>query len=138
MVQEAKATRRKARGIHNPVDMGLMAMRYRRRKAADGVQVHHPKDDVMGANRGTSWMQGLTEQTEPRHRRTDWNAVDWCQAQRSVRNSETAIFRATQARATGRKVHSFQKLMVRSYANTAVERSPGDPSQYGQIHAGRR
>jgi len=51
-VQEAKATRRKAREIHNPVDRA--ARRYPIRKDADVDVVNHPKVIVMVANRGKS------------------------------------------------------------------------------------
>jgi hypothetical protein len=49
-VPEAKATRRKARGNHNPVDRAFGP----RRKAADGDRVSHPKDVAKVANRRTS------------------------------------------------------------------------------------
>ena len=50
---------------------------------------------------------------------TDWNAVDWQRASRSVRNLRQRIFRAT-AEGDLRKVRSLQKLMLRSYANKLV------------------
>src|SRR5581483_478435 len=52
-------------------------------------------------------------------RRTDWDAVNWRKAQRSVRNLRQRIFRATQA-GDWRKVRSLQKLMLRSHANTLL------------------
>lgn len=50
---------------------------------------------------------------------TDWNAIDWRQAHRSVRNLRQRIYRAT-AEGDLRKVRSLQKLMLRSYANKVV------------------
>ena len=50
---------------------------------------------------------------------TDWNAVDWRQAEARVRNLRQRIFRATQ-QGQWKTVHSLQKLMLRSYSNTLV------------------
>jgi RNA-directed DNA polymerase len=47
---------------------------------------------------------------------TDWNAIDWQQAERFVRNLRRRIFRATQA-GDWKRVRSLQKLMLRSRAN---------------------
>ncbi len=63
-------------------------------------------------------MQAATAVTGP-ERRTDWNAVNWRQANRHVRNLRQRIFRATQA-ADWKTVRSLQRLMLRSYANTLV------------------
>lgn len=52
-------------------------------------------------------------------RRTDWDAIDWRQAQRVVRNLRQRIFRATRAGDT-RRVRSLQKLMLRSRSNVLV------------------
>lgn len=52
-------------------------------------------------------------------RQTDWNAIDWRQAERTVRNLRQRIFRATQE-GNLKKVRSLQKLMVRSYSNRLV------------------
>src|SRR5438128_651631 len=49
-------------------------------------------------------------------RRTVWDAVNWRQAQRIVRNLRQRIFRATQA-GDVKKARSLQKLMLRSYSN---------------------
>src|SRR5437764_1937589 len=49
-------------------------------------------------------------------RQTDWNVVNWRQADRNVRNLRQRIFRATQANDL-RRVRSLQKLMLRSYSN---------------------
>ncbi len=50
---------------------------------------------------------------------TDWNMVNWQQANRSVRALRQRIFRAAQA-GNLKKVRSLQKLMLRSYANTLL------------------
>lgn len=63
-------------------------------------------------------MQAATAVTGP-ERCTDWNAVNWRQANRHVRNLRQRIFRATQA-ADWKAVRSLQRLMLRSYANTLV------------------
>ncbi len=63
-------------------------------------------------------MQAATAVTGP-ERRTDWNAVNWRQANRHVRNLRQRIFRATQA-GDRNKVRSLQRLILRSYANTLV------------------
>jgi RNA-directed DNA polymerase len=52
-------------------------------------------------------------------RPTDWNAINWRQAQRQVRNLRQRIFRASQA-GDWKTVRSLQKLMLRSRANTLV------------------
>src|SRR4051794_27881454 len=43
---------------------------------------------------------------------TDWNAIDWCKANRLVRNLRQRIFRATRENDLD-KVRSLQKLMLR-------------------------
>jgi len=55
--------------------------------------------------------------------RTEWNAVDWRQANRVVRNLRQRIFRASK-NGDHRKVASLQKLMLRSRSNilTSVRR----------------
>jgi RNA-directed DNA polymerase len=50
---------------------------------------------------------------------TDWTGVNWRKANRAVRTLRQRIFRASQ-RGELRAVHSLQKLMLRSYANTLV------------------
>jgi len=52
-------------------------------------------------------------------RRTDWNAVNWRQAERRVRNLRQRIFAASQ-QGDHKRVASLQRLLVRSYANTLV------------------
>src|SRR6266566_379118 len=56
-------------------------------------------------------------------RPTDWTSVNWRKAHRQVRNLRQRIFRAT-AEGNWTKVHSLQKLMLRSYSNplTSVRR----------------
>lgn len=51
--------------------------------------------------------------------RTDWNAVDWRQANRHVRNLRQRIFRASE-QGDHRKVLSLQKLMLRSHSNALL------------------
>jgi RNA-directed DNA polymerase len=65
-------------------------------------------------------MQGptLANGTE-RHPDTSWNAIDWHQQERRVRNLRQRIFRATQA-GDWKRVRSLQKLMLRSRANRMV------------------
>src|SRR5260370_24266945 len=64
-------------------------------------------------------------------KQTDWNAIDWRQANRNVRNLRHRIFRATQE-GNGKKVHSLQKLMMRSYSNRLVS-----VSRVAQINTGK-
>jgi len=52
-------------------------------------------------------------------RPTDWNAVNWRQAERNVRNLRQRIFRATQE-GNLKKVRSLQKLMLKSHSNRLV------------------
>jgi hypothetical protein len=65
-------------------------------------------------------MQGspLANGTE-KHPATNWNAIDWHQQERRVRNLRQRIFRATQA-GEWKRVRSLQKLMLRSHANRLV------------------
>jgi RNA-directed DNA polymerase len=49
--------------------------------------------------------------------RTDWDGVNWRKVQRAVRNLRQRIFRASQ-HGDLRRVHTLQKLMLRSYSNT--------------------
>ncbi|WP_457662577.1 reverse transcriptase N-terminal domain-containing protein [Sinorhizobium medicae] len=48
---------------------------------------------------------------------TDWNAINWRQVNRRVRNLRQRIFRASRENDLA-KVRSLQKLMLRSYSNT--------------------
>jgi len=60
--------------------------------------------------------QALANGTESN---TDWHAIDWQSANRVVRNLRQRIFRATQE-GNWKKVHSLQKLMLRSRSNALV------------------
>src|SRR5215469_5197649 len=64
-------------------------------------------------------------------RQTDWNAVDWRQAEKTVRNLRQRIFRATQE-GNLKEVRSLQKLMLRSYSNRLVS-----VRRVAQINAGK-
>jgi RNA-directed DNA polymerase len=64
-------------------------------------------------------------------RGTDWNAVDWRQADRIVSNLRGRIFRATQANDL-RKVRSLQKLMLRCHSNILLS-----VRRVTQINAGK-
>src|SRR5229473_3985273 len=50
---------------------------------------------------------------------TDWNAINWRKANRTVRNLRRRIFRATQE-SDQKQVRSLQKLMLKSYSNRLV------------------
>lgn len=60
--------------------------------------------------------QNLANGTE---RFTDWNSIDWKNANRQVRNLRQRIFRATREE-DWKKVQSLQKLMLRSYSNAQI------------------
>jgi len=62
---------------------------------------------------------------------TDWNAINWRQSSRAVRNLRQRIFRATQE-GNLKKVHSLQKLMLKSYSNRLVS-----VRRVTQINAGK-
>ncbi len=64
----------------------------------------------------------LTRETSPVNgpaRPTDWQNVNWRTANRNVRRLRQRIFRATQA-GDHKRVHTLQKLMLRSYSNRLV------------------
>ncbi|HEX3640062.1 MAG TPA: reverse transcriptase N-terminal domain-containing protein, partial [Ktedonobacteraceae bacterium] len=63
-------------------------------------------------------MQG-TSLANGTEKPTDWNAIDWKKAHRTVRNLRQRIFRATQE-GNLKKVRSLQKLMLKSYSNRLV------------------
>jgi RNA-directed DNA polymerase len=69
----------------------------------------------MIANRGESWVQ--TTSANGTEGRIDWNAVNWQQVNRRVRNLRQRIFRASRENDL-KRVRSLQKLMLRSRANT--------------------
>src|SRR6266571_2498926 len=62
---------------------------------------------------------------------TDWNAIDWRKANRTVRNLRQRIFRAAQE-GNLKKVRSLQKLMLKSYSNRLVS-----VRRVTQINAGK-
>src|SRR5258708_32574441 len=62
---------------------------------------------------------------------TDWNAINWRKANRTVRNLRRRIFRATQE-GDQKKVRSLQKLMLKSYSNRLVS-----VRRVTQINAGK-
>jgi RNA-directed DNA polymerase len=64
-------------------------------------------------------------------KQTDWNAIDWKKANRTVRNLRHRIFRATQE-GNLKKVRSLQKLMLKSYSNRLVS-----VRRVAQINAGK-
>src|SRR5262249_52049061 len=64
-------------------------------------------------------------------KQTDWNAVDWRKANRTVRNLRQRLFRATQERDLN-KVRSLQKLMLKSYSNRLAS-----VRRVAQINAGK-
>jgi RNA-directed DNA polymerase len=63
--------------------------------------------------------------------RTDWDVVDWRQADRNVRNLRHRIYRAAQANDL-RRVRSLQKLMLRSYSNILM-----NVRRVTQVNAGK-
>src|SRR2546428_12397400 len=64
-------------------------------------------------------------------KQTNWNAIDWRKANRSVRNLRHRIFRATQE-GNLKKVRSLQKLMLKSYSNRLVS-----VRRVAQVNAGK-
>ncbi len=64
-------------------------------------------------------------------KQTNWNAINWRQANRTVRNLRHRIFRATQE-SNLKKVRSLQKLMLKSYSNRLVS-----VRRVAQINAGK-
>ena len=52
-------------------------------------------------------------------KQTDWNAINWRKANRTVRNLRHRIFRAAQE-GNLKKVRSLQKLTLKSYSNRLV------------------
>src|SRR5258708_5577783 len=64
-------------------------------------------------------------------KQTNWNAIDWRKANRTVRNLRHRMFRATQE-GNQNKVRSLQKLMLKSYSNRLVS-----VRRVAQINAGK-
>lgn len=75
-------------------------------------------------------MQGLSL-ANGTEKQTDWNAIDWRKANRTVRNLRRRIFRATQE-GNLKRVRSLQKLMLKSYSNRLVS-----VRRVAQINAGK-
>ena len=65
-------------------------------------------------------------------KQTNWNAINWRQANRTVRNLRHRIFRATQE-GNLKKVRSLQKLMLKSYSNRLVS-----VRRVAQINVGKK
>src|SRR5436305_2476512 len=76
-------------------------------------------------------MQVKTHLANGTEKQTDWNAVNWQKANRTVRNLRQRIFRATQE-GNLKKVRSLQKLMLKSYSNRLVS-----VRRVTQINAGK-
>src|SRR5579864_7974386 len=64
-------------------------------------------------------------------KQTDWNAIDWEKANRTVRNLRQRIFRATQE-GNWKQVRSLQKLMLKSYSKRLVS-----VRRVAQVNAGK-
>ena len=97
------------------------------------IQVHHPENEVKVIYQGKSWMQVKKSRlANGTKKQTDWNAIEWRTANRTVRNLRHRIFRATQE-GNLRKVRSLQKLMLKSYANRLVS-----VRRVTQINAGKQ
>jgi RNA-directed DNA polymerase len=64
-------------------------------------------------------------------KQTNWNTVNWRKANRTVRNLRHRIFRATQE-GNLKKVHSLQKLMLKSYSNRLIS-----VRRVAQVNAGK-
>ncbi|GHO42239.1 group II intron reverse transcriptase/maturase [Ktedonospora formicarum] len=77
-------------------------------------------------------MQAHTRLANGTETQTEWNAIDWRKANRTVRNLRQRIFRATQE-GNLKKVHSLQKLMLKSYSNRLVS-----VRRVTQMNAGRK
>lgn len=61
-------------------------------------------------------MQSLVNRP---NQQTDWHNVNWRKANRTVKNLQERIYRATQAKEWC-KVRSLQKLLLQSYSNTVI------------------
>src|SRR6266576_2082913 len=75
-------------------------------------------------------MQGHSEASGT-ETQANWNAINWRKANRTVRNLRHRIFRAAQE-GDLKKVHSLQKLMLKSYSNRLVS-----VRRVTQINAGK-
>jgi RNA-directed DNA polymerase len=83
--------------------------------------VNHPTYVVQTTNRRKRSLlrAHVAEVAHGTETPTDWNAVEWRQAEARVRNLRQRIFRATQ-QGKWKTVHSLQKLLLRRYSNTLV------------------
>src|SRR6266704_5789906 len=66
---------------------------------------------------------------------TNWHAINWRKANRTVRNLRQRIFRAAQE-GNWKKVRSLQKLMLKSYSNRLVSVRRVAQSNAGKNTAG--
>ena len=76
-------------------------------------------------------MQAQTSFANGTEKQTDWNAINWRKANRTVRHLRQRIFRAAQE-GNLNKVRSLQKLMLKSYSNRLVS-----VRRVTQINAGK-
>src|SRR6266480_5858780 len=76
-------------------------------------------------------MQAHASLANGTEKQTNWNAINWRKANRTVRNLRHRIFRATQE-GNLKKVHSLQKLMMKSYSNRLVS-----VRRVAQVNAGK-
>src|SRR5258707_4602755 len=76
-------------------------------------------------------MQAHTRLANGTEKQTNWNAIDWRKANRTVRNLRQRIFRAAQE-GNLNKVRSLQKLMLKSYSNRLVS-----VRRVAQVNAGK-
>jgi RNA-directed DNA polymerase len=76
-------------------------------------------------------MRAQTRLANGTEKQTNWNAIDWRKANRTVRNLRQRIFRATQE-GNLNKVRSLQKLMLKSYSNRLVS-----VRRVAQVNAGK-
>src|SRR5947209_16604954 len=76
-------------------------------------------------------MRAQTRLANGTEKQTNWNAIDWRKANRTVRNLRQRIFRAAQE-GNLNKVRSLQKLMLKSYSNRLVS-----VRRVAQVNAGK-
>jgi RNA-directed DNA polymerase len=76
-------------------------------------------------------VQAHTSSANGTEKQTNWNAINWRKANRTVRHLRQRIFRAAQE-GNLNKVRSLQKLMLKSYSNRLVS-----VRRVTQINAGK-
>ena len=76
-------------------------------------------------------MRAQTRLANGTEKPTNWNAIDWRKANRTVRNLRQRIFRAAQE-GNLNKVRSLQKLMLKSYSKRLVS-----VRRVAQVNAGK-